>query len=128
MRSSHHFRSSSFNPTLRSVQTFGTVEIPEGCVGHASSPGMSLFGAGFSFPGKALATQPVQYEYAPIFVVMQFAGVWSFHNKSVGCDATSLVPQIVMHHLKTQTIRRSTPSRPPTEFAHLSSPLRRPPK
>ena len=54
IRSSHHFRSSSLMPNASlGFSPSGTVEIPEGCVGHASSPGMSLFGTGRSSTGNS---------------------------------------------------------------------------
>src|ERR1700730_16616807 len=57
MRSSHHCFSSALGPQASLVfKPSGTVEIPEGCVGHGSSPGISLFGtARFSTGSRGVA-------------------------------------------------------------------------
>src|ERR1700743_700854 len=91
IRSSHHLRSSSVLPNASlGFNPSGTVEIPDGCVGHASSPGISVFGTATSSTGNSgLPFSRFNTNTRPIFVVIAIAGVLSFHVNSVGCDATS---------------------------------------
>src|ERR1700743_3050322 len=91
MRSAHHLRSSSVVPNASlTFSPSGTVEIPEGCVGQASSPGMSVFGTATSSTGNnGLPFNRLSTNTRAIFVVIAIAGVLSFQVKSVGCDATS---------------------------------------
>src|SRR3954452_22386908 len=54
--SSHHFLSSGVNPNPNPSPAFnpsGAVETPEGCVGQAVWPGISLFGTAFSGTGNS---------------------------------------------------------------------------
>jgi hypothetical protein len=90
--SRHQARSFSVAPHASSARRpSGPSEMPdEGCVGHASSPGTSLGGAGRSSTGTSGA--PVvrsRTNTRPILVVTAIAGVPSRQAKSVGCDATS---------------------------------------
>ena len=90
--SRHHARSFSVAPHASSARRLsGTTEMPEeGCVGHASSPGTSLGGAGRSSTGSSGA--PVtrsRTNTRPILVVMAIAGVPSRQENSVGWEATS---------------------------------------
>jgi len=89
MRSSHHFRSSSFTPRFVRLQTFGHRRNSRRLRRPRFFAGMALRRGLFFYREKRLATQPVQYEYAPHFRGNGNRRVWSFHNKSVGCDATS---------------------------------------
>ena len=61
------FLSSGFLPHASSGFSFsGINEIEAGCVGHASSPGISLFGAGRSSTGSnGCARHPIQHKHPP---------------------------------------------------------------
>ena len=88
----HHCFSCASFPQASSGDNFsGTREIVDaGCVGQASSPGMSLLGTARSWMGKSGApVSRFRTNTRPIFVVIAIAGVPSFHANNVGCDATS---------------------------------------
>src|SRR5882757_10780248 len=88
----HHFRSSGVAPQASLAETpSGTREMVEnGCVGEASSPGISDFGTGRSSTGsRGAPVSRLSTKTCPIFVLTTTAGVPSFHVNNVGCGATS---------------------------------------
>src|SRR5215471_12289009 len=89
--SAHHCLSSGVGPQASSTEMVsGTSEMPDGCVGQDSSPGISDFGTGTSSTGMSGApVRRLRTKTRPIFVVMAMAGVLFFQVKRVGCDATS---------------------------------------
>src|SRR5438128_11315394 len=91
IRSSHHFLSSGVYPNPSpAFNPSGTVEMPEGCVGQAVSPGISLFGTACSVTGNSgFPFLRSSTNTRPIFVVIAIEGVLSFHSNNVGCEATS---------------------------------------
>src|SRR5258706_842663 len=88
----HHFRSSVVGPQASLAETpSGTREIVEkGCVGEASSPGMSDFGTGRSWTGsRGAPVRRFRTKTCPIFVLITTAGGPSFQVNNVSSRATS---------------------------------------
>ena len=83
----HHFKASGVGPQASAAEIFsGTSEMVEnGCVGHVSSPAISVCGNGRSSTGsKGAPVSRFRTNTWPILVLITTAGVPSFQVNSVG--------------------------------------------